>query len=176
VADGLEPVRRVLRAMRLPGYGDYLRAYGVIDLSGYGPDPEFGSPEVYIPPGNEALVEELVDEAFGVTKGISAVETSAQESKRHRAEDELDLGGRYSPVELMDGARAYAGGKRTIEGVQHAVAGLSYRRARRLRSWLEAGAIFWDGRTVTPGRGYQLTRADSESGEPAVRLVRLYPA
>jgi hypothetical protein len=160
-------VDAVLIAYASGGVGGELHSLGVRDMS------TFGGADVYVPEGRERVVWARVVDYHG------CVAREPQEPKetrpRQTREEELDLGGSYSPVELTAGAKAYASGRRTIDEVK-AAARISYRRARRLRSWLEAGAIFWDGRTVKAARGYQLTRIDPDSEHPAVRLVRLYPA
>jgi hypothetical protein len=155
--DGLSP-ERVIRALARPGLGDELRGLGVRDWS------TFGGADVYVPPERESYVRELIDQAFG-TETLTA---------RAVHEGELDLGGSYSPAELAAAARAYAAGRRRIKDVERA-AHISYRRARRVRSWLEAGAIFWNGRTVEAGRGYQVAR-EPEADPPRIRLFRRYPA
>lgn len=118
---------------------------------------------------------EIALPVLGIEAGPSEAE-AVTTSEPRGVKVELDLGGRgYTPVELAAGAKAYADGRRTIDEVKHA-ARISYRRARRLWSWLKAGAIFWNGRTVETAPGYRLIKVDADSDRSLIRLVRLYPA
>jgi hypothetical protein len=62
MADGLDP-ERVLLALTHPVYGPWLRALGVLDVSGFGDDDYKG--EAQWPPWNEPQIRQVVDEMFG---------------------------------------------------------------------------------------------------------------
>jgi hypothetical protein len=138
--------------MARPGIGDELRALGVCNLAG------FQEPDWFDwPPWNEARIRELVAEAHGLTKGIPASETSAEESMRRQASDELDLGGNgYTKEELRVANDLVAREGRLVGRRLKAEADMSWGRARRFYLWFKAGAVRWDKEHgLHPGPGFR---------------------
>jgi hypothetical protein len=90
----------------------------------------------------------------------------------HEADEGPDLTGRPLPaVAVLDALRSYAAGA-SIQDVSKG--DLSFRAARRVWSWVESGAAWWDpaARTARTAPGYRFAGGGSPD-EPTLQLVRV---
>jgi hypothetical protein len=144
--------------------GDELHSLGVRDLSTFGPPPNYGA-DVYVPEGRERVVWARVVEYHGC---------EAQTADEF-VDVEPDLSGKPLPaVATLQALRAYASETSIQQVAKDNDIDLSFRGARRVYSWVDSGAVWWDRtqQKVGVAAGYSLIRGGTKT-KPTLQLTRV---
>jgi hypothetical protein len=121
----------------------------------------------------EARDEFLRDvDALEARRRLSEVRrTEEPDDQDEQPNTELDLGGDgYTDEEIVTALGLLVEGRLTARGLEKA-AGMSFRRARRLWSWFDSGALGWDGRQFVARPDLRWIKRETPKG-PRWTLIR----